>query len=89
VPDMVGKLHAIHGAGHLNVGEHHANVRPCFQDGDGFIGVRSSNGFETSVRDEVQGIQEDNRVVFDYQDNCGAHGRFDGFGAYKVPIRAG
>ena len=38
------KSHAVHLAGHLDVGEHQRDVGSGFQDGDGFVGIQSLDG---------------------------------------------
>jgi hypothetical protein len=52
-PNVVRELQAVDSAGHFNIGEYEADFRPCFQDSDGFIGIRSPHAFKTSGRDEV------------------------------------
>jgi hypothetical protein len=46
---------AIHGTGHLNVGEDRPDVTPVFQDPDSFISIRSRNDFEAGLLDHFYG----------------------------------
>jgi hypothetical protein len=62
------ELHAIHGAGHFNIGKHQANIGACFQDADSFVGALSPNTLKPCALNKFQGTHQDKRAIFDDQD---------------------
>lgn len=54
---------SVHRTGHLDVGENHLNVAAGFQDANGFIRIRGTDGIESCLLDHVLSHQADEELV--------------------------
>ena len=69
VPHNMGQSEPVHRARHLHIGEDCLNVIATLQHPDGFIGIRSGNGFKPGLFDDCHGVQPCQSLVLDHEDD--------------------
>ena len=65
VVHRVGQSQAVHGPGHLNVGEEQRYVRTGLQNGDGFIGIDSFERMKARILHNIDGAHAQHHLIFD------------------------
>ena len=65
--DVVGELETVHGAGHVNIGEHQAYIWTPLQYFDRGVGVGSFKRLEARVFDHIDCSHPDENLVLNNQ----------------------
>ena len=65
--DKSCELQPVHGTRHLNVGKNDVDVRPRFEYGNRFVGVRGLDNVEPGVTDHFRSVHPQQEVVFHNQ----------------------
>ena len=64
----VGKLQAVHAAGHLNIGEQQRDVRAGLKNGDCLVGIDGFDGVEPGILYDVDRTHAQQHLVLDDKD---------------------
>jgi hypothetical protein len=67
----VRKSHAVHWAGHLDIGAHQRDVRSGFQDGDGFGGIQRLKRGVSGIFHHVDRAHAQYHLVLDNENDGG------------------
>jgi hypothetical protein len=69
VPDDMGQSEPVHRARHLHISEDCLNVITPLENADGFVGIRSGNGFKPGIFDDCHRVQPCQSLVLDYEND--------------------